>query len=330
MLVEGVKEWFGEEGKIFIDIRNAVENTLLSMGFDYFYSGIISKKSLYQNHVSNLGPHFLDNCLEFDLNGKKTGNIISPEGTFRVYDYLDRNSKLKKNNSGKIFYSQEFARNESQEEIREGKTMSFWQSGFEIYGFEKIKSSILAIETVYECFKNCNLPEMYIRISDKRLIEGLLITLPLEERRNIYQLIDKCGEDGNKFYETCINEYGNKKIAEIIKDFLNLTHNKSITLDMIDKFTDNEISHQGVIFLKEIFSILEKDYPQINIKLIPFMPKSWDACDTLLFDARLPKYNYAVAGGGNLSAFNKNNININKSGAGIGITRLVEYILNNN
>lgn len=326
MLVAGVKEWFGNEAKTFIDIRNVVEHTLLSMGFSYFYGGIVSKKSIYQNNVSNLGSHFLDNCVEFKTNGKNTGNIISPEGTFRVYDYLERNNKIEKN-SGKVFYSQEFLRNESEEDINNGKTMSFWQTGFEIFGYEKIDSGILALKTVYRCFQDCKLNDMYLRISDKRLLEGLILSLPLEERREIYYLIDKCDEDGDKFFDAYPNKNNNLQLAETIRDFLNLIKDSSLNLDKIDEFTDNQTSHEGVLFLKEILIRIKKECPDINIKLIPFMPKSWDACDSLLFDARLPGYNYAVAGGGNLSAFNKNNSTVNKSGAGIGITRLVEYIL---
>jgi len=57
------------------------------------------------------------------------------------------------------------------------------------------------------------------------------------------------------------------------------------------------------------------------------MPKSWDACDSFLFDARIEGYDYAIAGGGNLYAPNTKAYTV-KSGAGIGVTRLTEYIIN--
>jgi len=328
LLVPGVKEWFGYEAKTFMDVRNTLENSLVNQHFNYFYGGIVSKKSIYEENISNLGEKFIDNCIEFNLNGKDIGTIISPEGTFRVYDYLNRNNKIE-NHSGQVFYSQEFLRNESEEDIRQGKTMSFWQTGFEIYGKTEIDSSILVLKTVINCFKSISLDDVYFRVSDKRILEGLLIHLPLAKRREIYYLIDQCKEDGTTFKNCYIKKGGDNNVAEKVGQLLNLGKNQQLTLDILDSFTDNLISHNGVIFLKEVLSELKKEYKDANIKIIPFMGKSWDACDSLLFDARLPDYDYAVAGGGNLFAFNKEK-KIIKSGAGIGVTRLVEYILDNN
>lgn len=325
LLVPGVREWFGYEAKIFLDLRNNLEKSLLEQNFNYFYGGIVSKKSIYEENISNLGERFIDNCIEFNLNGRDIGTIISPEGTFRVYDYLNRNNKIQ-DHSGQVFYSQEFLRNESEEEVKEGKTISFWQTGFEIYGKPEIESSLLVLTTLINCFRAIDFDDVYFRISDKRILEGLIIDLPLNERREIYYLIDKCKEDGDTFKNCYIQKGGNNRIAERVGQLLDLGKNPELTLDELDSFTNNSKSHSGIAFLKELFNQLNKRYKYENIKIIPFMGKSWDACDSLLFDARLTGYDYAVAGGGNLFAFNKDK-KIIKSGAGIGVTRLAEYIL---
>ncbi len=327
LLVSGVREWFGNDANIFMDIRNKLENSLISQNFSYFYGGIVSKKSIYEENISNLGERFIDNCIEFTLNGKDIGTIISPEGTFRVYDYLNRNNKIH-NHSGQVFYSQEFLRNEPEEDVKKGKTISFWQTGFEIYGKKEIESSILALKTLINCFKAINFNEVYFRVSDKRILEGLVSHLPLNTRREIYYLIDICKEDGTTFTSYYIKNGGDYKLAEKIGQLLDLGKNKQLTLDILDSFTDNLISHKGIAFLNEVLTELLKEYSDSNIKIIPFMGKSWDACDSLLFDARLPDYDYAVAGGGNLFAFN-NEKKIVKSGAGIGVTRLVDYVIEN-
>jgi histidyl-tRNA synthetase len=51
------------------------------------------------------------------------------------------------------------------------------------------------------------------------------------------------------------------------------------------------------------------------------MAKSWDAYDKLLFDARYPGYNGAIAGGGNL-VYLGYEPNTPKSGCGVGVTRV--------
>ncbi|MVX65021.1 hypothetical protein GKZ28_15125 [Clostridium chromiireducens] len=325
LLVPGVREWFGYEAKIFMDLRNGLENSLLNQNFNYFYGGIVSKKSIYEENITNLGERFIDNCIEFSLNGKDIGTIISPEGTFRVYDYLNRNNKIH-NHSGQVFYSQEFLRNESEEDVGKGKTISFWQTGFEIYGKTEIESSLLVLKSLINCFKAINFDEVYFRVSDKRILEGLIIDLPLDKRREIYYLIDKCKEDGTTFKNYYIKKGGDNKIAEKVGQLLDLDKNQQLTLDILDSFTNNSISHNGIEFLRQVLRELKKEHKDENIKIIPFMGKSWDACDSLLFDARLPEYEYAVAGGGNLFAFNEDK-KIIKSGAGIGVTRLTEYII---
>lgn len=62
MLVPGVKEWFGHEAKVFMDIRNNLENYLINQNFNYFYGGIVSKKSIYEKNISSLGERFIENC----------------------------------------------------------------------------------------------------------------------------------------------------------------------------------------------------------------------------------------------------------------------------
>lgn len=325
MLVPGVKEWLGKEAELFRDLRNTAEGVLVRRGFEYFYAGIVSKKSIYEENISDLGERFINNCISFRLNGKDIGTIIAPEGTFRVYEYLNRKNKIK-GNQGKIFYSQEFLRNESLDEIHDGKTISFWQTGFEIYGYEDIESSTEALKTVVNCFECCEFPNARYRVSDKRILKGLLLNLSLNHQRNIYHLIDKSGEYGNEFIDVYRKNGGEKELAEKIGFLLDLGKERVLTLDILDEYTNNSFSHSGIEFIRLITKKVLLDFPGINLEFIPFMGKSWDACDSLLFDVRLPDYKYAVAGGGNLCAFNSDD-RIPKSGAGIGITRLAEYMI---
>ncbi|SFR87877.1 ATP phosphoribosyltransferase regulatory subunit [Anaeromicropila populeti] len=327
MLIAGVKEWYGNDAQIFLKVRNRIEESLLTQGFNYFYGGMVSKKSIYEEHVDRLGERFMENCIEFTLNGKNEGIIISPESTFRVYDFLKRNNKLE-NNSGQIFYSQEFMRNESEKDIQKGKTFSFWQTGYEIYGKPEIESSTLALVTAFNCFATLDLPDTLFRISDKRILEGMIDDYTLNERRDIYYIIDCCGEDGEKFYNDFVAKGGNKATGEKVKDLLDLEKYEPITLEKLDVIANNKKSHSGIEFLSKVADELRSEERRGKYTFVPFIAKSWDACDSLLFDARLPEYNYAVAGGGNLHAFNDSDgKKVYKSGAGIGVTRLAEYII---
>lgn len=322
--IPGVKEWFGNDALIFWNIRNSIESKLFSLGFNFYYGGLVSKKNLYENSVESLGDSFLNNLVNFQLQKDKDSNlIIAPEATIRVYDFLERQKDIK--DSDKIFYSQEFMRNENQKDINSGKTFSFWQTGYEIYGNNKKECSLSAIETTSICLDILKIEDLYLRISDKRILEGMLLSYSLNERRQIYNLIDLCDEKSNLFYTNFIKNGGEKEIANKIADLLSLSDkNYLLTFNDLRDCTKNEYSINGI---NELEDLIKNITHKINhkIKLIPFMPKSWDACDSLLFDARIDNYKYALAGGGNLSTTLKKGLY--KSGAGIGVTRLTEYII---
>lgn len=319
-LVKGIREWYGDEALTFLNIRNTIEAVLISKGFIYYHGSLVSKRAVSENCVDFLGPDFLTNLINFQINDSDL--IIAPESTIRVYDYLLRHKEAQKR-EGEIFYSQEFMRNEKQEDIEQGKTFTFWQTGFEIYG--KKESSILAIKTVEDCLNEICIPNIYFRISDKRILEGFLLDYPIGKRRSIYKLIDKCNENAQEFYQCFQNNGGNKDLAKTISSLLDI-NNIDFELNDFESILKNDHSLKGFNSLKELHINLQS-FLKYPIYPIPFMPKSWDACDSFLFDARIDGYDYAVAGGGNLVAFNSEK-QIIRSGAGIGVTRLTEYIIN--
>lgn len=323
MFVQGTREWFGDNARVFLQIRNTIENTLLERDFNYFCGGLVSKRTIYENNVDSLGENFLNNLINLHIPGKEEGLIIAPEYTFRVYDYLIRNNML---NEGKVFYSQEFIRNEPADDVKRGKTFSFWQTGFEIFGKEEMESSILALDTLADCLEKTGIQNIYFRMSDKRILQGILSDHSLEDRRKIYALIDKCDEQACLFYDDFIEAGGDKITGKAVSNLLELGNYEGLTILDLKNEVSNDESLQGVEFLQDILEKYEDTKHRTKIRLIPFMPKSWDACDSLLFDARITGYPYAVSGGGNLSTCNAAK-NIMKSGAGIGITRLVEYVI---
>lgn len=187
----------------------------------------------------------------------------------------------------------------------------------------------MALDTLADCLEQTNIKNIYFRLSDKRILQGVLSSYSIEERRDIYSLIDNCNENAATFYDQFIKSGGDKITGRTVSDLLELGGNKKLTISDLRHAINNNESMQGVEFLEKVAKkYLEIDH-SIEACLIPFMPKSWDACDSLLFDARIIGYPYAISGGGNLFINNAAK-DIMKSGAGIGVTRLVEYVISNN
>jgi len=320
--IRGADEWFGSVAENFLSIRQNLEKFLLSKGFRYFYGGSISKREIYEKRRELLGDDFIKNLVNFQRDADSL--IFAPEYTMRVYDFLNRHPKLRAE-QGKVFYSQEFIRNENPDDILQGKTFDFWQIGYEIYSAtEKEKVTEESFEFLIECLDMLKIPNVYYKLSDKRILEGILLDCPLKERRIVYSTVDSCNENPNMIYEV-LDKYGfSKSKSRQIRDLLALNIH-DINENIMDGIVCNDHSMEGYHRIMEIY---KKEPVSIRkcIKLAPFIPKSWDACDTILFESRACGYPYAIAGGGSLITTNDNGLSLNRAGAGIGVTRIAEYM----
>jgi len=325
MLVNGVKEWSGNNGQSFLQVKRKLEDTLLKRGYEYFYFGMVADRKIYTDNVSVLGEKFLDNYVEIELNDKKKGKIISPEGTFRTYDYLKRNNFFGKE-KGKFFYSNEYLRNEPVDEVSVGKTISFWQTGFEIFGYNEFDGAKEAVATIIDCFNEIGI-NITLRISDKRFLKLLMRNLTSGEKAEIYNCIEEAKDDPGVFFD--IYSPKNPKMAVKVRDFLLLENKKDLKVNDLRKVIMDDADDESFQFIEKIITEIEKEYSKAKIQIVPFISKSWAACDNLLFDVRIDDYPYALAGGGSLDLFGDYGDCL-KYGGGIGVTRVLEYLIGGN
>lgn len=323
MLVKGTKELFAEEAALFLKIRNNIDTKLIQLGFNFFYTGILSKKFIYENNLEILGEEFKD--IIFDINCRENDVILSPEGTFRVYEYLNRIKFLENNKAGKVFYSQEFLRNETLSDIEKGKTISFWQTGYELFSDSDEEVAKEGLHTLLKCLETLKNNKIKIRISDKRILDGILSEVENVERNKIYVLLDKSQENIEIFYNEYIKNFKNTNIATKIYELFKIKIKDLEAIEHLNNLLNNNISRDGISNIKNIYKEFKETYPNFIIEIVPYISKTWNAYTTLLFDAWIDDYKYAIAGGGNMKEFFGEQ-NKFKCGAGIGVTRILEYL----
>lgn len=324
MFINGVKEWIGPSARIFLLSKIFIEQKLLALGYDYFYGGIVSKRPIYDPYAKMLGEHFKDIFIDFKY--RDTDYILAPEYTFRVYEYLSRNTFPA--NYKKVFYSQEMARNESSTDVKDGKTFSFWQIGYEIFGNDDSALSVESITTLWECLHSFPLDGLRLRISDKRILQALCEEYSISdmELHRVLSLLESCNEDGNTFYNLYVQGGGSREFAGILAHLLCLADKNMFTPTVIQDMLKHDLALEAARNLDAICSELRKLCRNSDIVLVPTMPKAWNAYTTVVYDARVNNYDRAVAGGGNLFV-DKTNPDLVHSGAGIGVTRIAEYLL---
>lgn len=324
MFINGSKEWIGKEAHTFLSLRMTLENKLKNLDFDYFYGGIISKRSVYDEHLHMLGAHFPQVFVDFDF--KETPYIMSPEYTFRVYDYLKRTDAL--SGGSKTFYSQEMIRNEHLEDIENGKTFSFWQIGYEIFGQDDAALSMDSIGTLHHCLQALPIDNYYYRVTDKRIFKALCQQHNIENMLEVSLLLDACNEDSETFYKRFIELGGSVAFADKLRELMELSKEGRLTFDILRKTIDHPVAVTAIDNLNRLWDTFSQLCGEQALVLVPYMPKTWDAYTTIIYDARLPGYDKAIAGGGNLF-IDPSNPHCTHSGAGIGVTRIAEYLNNN-
>ena len=99
-----------------------------------------------------------------------------------------------------------------------------------------------------------------------------------------------------------------------------LADKNMFTPTVIQDMLKHDFALEAARNLDAICSELRKLCRNSDIVLVPTMPKTWNAYTTV------NNYDRAVAGGGNLFV-DKTNPDLVHSGAGIGVTRIAEYLL---
>ena len=322
MFIDGAREWIGQDAHTFLFVRTLLEQQLLACNYDYFCGGIISKRSVYDNHTKILGTNFSQILIDFSFKDDKY--IISPEYTFRVYEYLNRSGLLNKEN--KVFYSQEMMRNERLTDIKKGKTFSFWQIGYEIFGRDDTQLSIESMRTLIKCLQSLPLEGFYFRVADKRIFNSLCEKYFIEDKENVLSILEDCNESGNLFYEEYTQNGGSLAFAQELRHLLTLSENRKLTFDILKESVNDIVSREAINNLETICNVFNGVVGQESLVLTPLMTKTWDAYTTFICDIRVPGYDKAIAGGGNL-LIDSLNPNCVHSGAGIGVTRIAEYLI---
>lgn len=320
--VPGIDEYYGDEAKKYKKIIRSMEDILDEYGYKQLITDILTKDTIYKENLNFLGERFLDNLVYVDLNWEDKDIVVLPEGTMKVYDYIKWNNLEK----AKIYYSEPYLRNEEYEDVIKWKTRWFRQIWFEIFNYPKFDSTIEAIKLSHDLLKSAWLKKHYIRITDKRLFKWLVYRYDEKDINIIKAIIDKADDDPLKFRELYKSKWWvNKNVENEIADFLSLLYKDKLSINDLKNITQESITYNS--WIDNLKAITDEVSDKIKITLLPFLAKSWDACDEVMFDARHPKYESAICWWWNLT-YDNYNPEAPKSGAGIGVTRVFDLVKN--
>ena len=227
-------------------------------------------------------------------------------------------------------------RNFRGERAQKGRFREFYQLDVDIIGREKldIEYDAEVILTAYDALKTFINPEMKIRISNRKILSGLLQELGLQTKsEDIFSIIDHAEKVPKEKSLAAFEEIGlNKNEIDTIIKVMEINGERSDVVERLHNLgVNNEIFESGVDELNQVLEILEgaglKGIAIGDMLII----RGLDYYTGSVFETFLPEYREigSICSGGRYENLASNYTENKFPGVGIsiGLTRLF-YILN--
>ena len=232
----------------------------------------------------------------------------------------------------------QIGRNFRGERAQKGRFREFYQLDVDVVGREKLDVAYDAevVKTAYDALKTFIKPEMKIRISNRKILSGLLQELGLQMKsEDIFSIIDHSEKVPTGKTLEAFEEIGlsNSEI-EKLTSFIEINGAKAEVIEKLAALgIKNEIFEAGISELSEVLEILEntglKDIAIGDMKII----RGLDYYTGSVFETFLPEYRQigSICSGGRYENLAGNYTDQKLPGVGIsiGLTRLF-YVLNEN
>ncbi len=232
----------------------------------------------------------------------------------------------------------QIGRNFRGERAQKGRFREFYQLDVDVIGREKLALAYDAevVKTAYDALKTFIKPEMKIRISNRKILSGLLQELGLETKsEDIFGIIDHAEKVPKEKTVAAFEEIGLSN-AEIEKltSFMEINGaRESVISDLKNLDIKNGIFNLGVEELDKVLGLLEKQGLGDTAIGDMLIIRGLDYYTGSVFETFLPEYREigSICSGGRYENLASNYTENKFPGVGIsiGLTRLF-YVLNEN
>lgn len=230
----------------------------------------------------------------------------------------------------------QIGRNFRGERAQKGRFREFYQLDVDVIGREKLDVTYDAevVKTAYDALKTFIKPEMKIRISNRKILSGLLQELGLQTKsEDIFGIIDHAEKVPKEKTLAAFEEIGlsNAEIEKLVS-FMEIRGGKDEVISSLKNLgIENEIFEMGVSELKTVLGILEESGLEGVAIGDMLIIRGLDYYTGSVFETFLPEYREigSICSGGRYENLASNYTENKFPGVGIsiGLTRLF-YVLN--
>ncbi|MBQ6355359.1 histidine--tRNA ligase [Candidatus Saccharibacteria bacterium] len=331
--ISGMQELLPEKQIIFDDIKNKIEETYKSHGFQkietptidrseilFAKAGGDTEKQIYKVVKTAETAEDADQALRFDHTVPLARYVVEHESSL---NFPFRVTQIGKNFRG--------------ERAQKGRFREFYQLDIDVVGRETLPIAYDAevIATLYDALKSFLKPKMLIRVSNRKILSGLIEAQNLQEKSaQLFSIIDHAEKVSPEKTAEALDEIGlNQDQKDLMNSFMSI---KGPRAEVIEKLAalniENETTKQGIKELDEVLKLLDaQDAEAIGDMLIV---RGLDYYTGTVFETFLPDYQKlgSICSGGRYENLARNYTDQNFPGVGgsIGLTRLFSVLDENN
>lgn len=318
--IAGVMELLPEDQLAFDNMKNIIEETFKKFQFLPIDTPVIEKNEILfakgggetEKQIYEIASETRDMSLRFDL--------TVPLARFVAEHFADLNFPFKRYHIAKVYRG---------ERNQKGRYREFYQCDIDIIGHNKLDIANDAIppRVIYEIFNKLDTPDVTFRINNRKLLNGFLLALDIEDTTDILRLIDKKDKIGlEKTKEELLDLVSIDK-AEKILGFIDSSLTNEDLLNKLDDFADNDLYKEGLDELKKVYSyMIHFGVPDNNVKIDPSITRGLDYYTGTVYETFINGYEKigSVSSGGRYEKLAENFSKQSLPGVGmsIGLTRL--------
>ena len=318
--IAGVMELLPEDQLAFDNMKNIIEETFKKFQFLPIDTPVIEKNEILfakgggetEKQIYEIASETRDMSLRFDL--------TVPLARFVSEHFADLNFPFKRYHIAKVYRG---------ERNQKGRYREFYQCDIDIIGHNKLDIANDAIppRVIYEIFNKLDTPDVTFRINNRKLLNGFLLALDIEDTTDILRLIDKKDKIGLKKTKEELLDLVSIDKAEKILGFIDSSLANEDLLNKLDDFADNDLYKEGLDELRKVYSyMIHFGVPDNNIKIDPSITRGLDYYTGTVYETFINGYEKigSVSSGGRYEKLAENFSKQALPGVGmsIGLTRL--------
>lgn len=266
-ILPGFMELLPYDQAIFNDIVNKITNIYENNGCLAIDTPIIEKSSVLlaksggetEKQVYRFEKGKNDLSLRFDL--------TVPFARYVAQHYNDLVFPFKKYQLGKVYRG---------ERNQRGRYREFYQLDVDVIGKDKLSvyNDAWVISLASKAFESIGLNDYKFKISNRKILKGVLSQLQIDDVQEVITLIDKYDKIGKDNFNDSLRDIVGDEKSSYLTNLLNFKESNEILLDKLMNLNiQNEFFSEGLDELKKVVSTLKilgvKDNEfEIDLKII--------------------------------------------------------------